>query len=64
MATQNDAKATIGSEFNDDANGAAPVMARCIDHVNLSVRNLDASVNPGVFETEGPAPQRHNARSW
>src|SRR4051794_13773496 len=45
MATQNDPKATIRSEFGNDANGHAPVMARCIDHVNLSVRDLDASVD-------------------
>ena len=28
----------------DAAKSQAPVMARCIDHVNLSVRDLDASV--------------------
>ena len=45
MATQNDPRGTIRSEFSNDANGPAPVMARCIDHVNLSVRDLDASVD-------------------
>ncbi len=45
MATHNDPKGTVRSEFSNDANGPAPVAARCIDHVNLSVRDLDASVN-------------------
>ena len=33
------------TETGSTANGSAPVMARCIDHVNLSVRDLDASVD-------------------
>jgi len=39
MAVQDDLAAVAGA-----AKGQAPVLARCIDHVNLSVRDLDASV--------------------
>ncbi len=45
MATQDDPRGTIRSESSNAAGGPAPVMARCIDHVNLSVRDLDASVD-------------------
>ena len=44
MAIPGDTIVTKGSE-KVDAKGPLPVVARCIDHVNLSVRDLDASVS-------------------
>jgi lactoylglutathione lyase len=43
MAIQDDSART--PDAASAASGPAPVMARCIDHVNLSVRDLDASVD-------------------
>src|SRR3954454_17621069 len=42
--TNPDDQATAARKPSGLASGPAPVMARCIDHVNLSVRDLDASV--------------------
>jgi catechol 2,3-dioxygenase-like lactoylglutathione lyase family enzyme len=44
MVISADLNETIRVETDPKSPAAAPVMARCIDHVNLSVRDLDASV--------------------
>jgi catechol-2,3-dioxygenase len=45
MVIPGDLNETIRAETDPKSPAAAPVMARCIDHVNLSVRDLDASVD-------------------